>query len=265
LEFCRWEHASLLFFGYTFACALLVPGLDVSSRVRCACGCAAGVAIVFLSPLLQFYGMLWRFLLLPALVLFVGYWTSGLLFRAPSPRLESLLSAVDTALRVRQTAGAVERPAAEFLEIAYAAVYALIPIALAIYSIVTPPDRLDLDRFWTVVLVTDFICFAFLPWIQTRPPRALEQGEPWRSSFRQLNLRVVGAASIRVNTCPSGHAAEAAAAALLVSNALAPVFAGMLFAALAVSAGAVYGRYHYALDAISGWMVALVVWLVIWR
>jgi hypothetical protein len=27
-----------------------------------------------------------------------------------------------------------------------------------------------------------------------------------------------------------------------------------------VSAGTVLGRYHYALDAITGWMVAVVVW-----
>lgn len=35
----------------------------------------------------------------------------------------------------------------------------------------------------------------------------------------------------------------------------------MLFAALAVSAGAVFGRYHYATDALTGWIVAASVWL----
>jgi hypothetical protein len=37
----------------------------------------------------------------------------------------------------------------------------------------------------------------------------------------------------------------------------------VLFAAAAVPAGAVYGRYHYALDAMSGWVVALVVWVLV--
>jgi hypothetical protein len=34
----------------------------------------------------------------------------------------------------------------------------------------------------------------------------------------------------------------------------------MLLNALAVSAGAVLGRYHYALDVGTGWLVAIVVW-----
>src|SRR4029079_8581446 len=148
---------------------------------------------------------------------------------------------------------------AEFLEFSYAAVFALIPLALALHlHFARAPDA---DRFWTVILVTDFICFAMLPWIQTRPPRSLEAGEPWSSSFRSFNLRLLGAASIRVNTFPSGHAAEALAAALLVSNLRAGVFIWMLFNAAAVSAGAVFGRYHYAIDAFAGWLVALSVWL----
>jgi hypothetical protein len=34
----------------------------------------------------------------------------------------------------------------------------------------------------------------------------------------------------------------------------------MFAAGLAVSAGAVLGRYHYAADAIAGWAVALIVY-----
>jgi hypothetical protein len=37
----------------------------------------------------------------------------------------------------------------------------------------------------------------------------------------------------------------------------------MLFNALAVSAGAVLGRYHYAADAFTGWLVALGVWVIL--
>jgi PAP2 superfamily len=265
MEFCRWEWASLLFLVYTFVCALLLRGLTPSARLKSASGSAVGIGVVCASAFLTPHGMAWRFLVLPALVLFIAYRSSGLLFRTPSPRVEAFLFEVDRALRIRQTASAAARPAAELLEFAYAAVYALIPIALAMHYVVTPSARIDSDRFWTVVLVTDFVCFACLPWIQSRPPRTLEADEPWRSAFRRLNQRVVGAASIQVNTCPSGHAAEAVAAALLVSNAPAPVVTGMVFAALAVSAGAVYGRYHYAVDAISGWAVALVVWVLIWR
>ena len=34
----------------------------------------------------------------------------------------------------------------------------------------------------------------------------------------------------------------------------------MAVAAALVSAGTVFGRYHYAADAIAGWIVAAVVW-----
>jgi hypothetical protein len=37
----------------------------------------------------------------------------------------------------------------------------------------------------------------------------------------------------------------------------------MWLAALAVSAGAVLGRYHFALDAAAGWAVALAVWTLV--
>lgn len=260
LEFCRWEQASLVFFGYTLACGLLLPGLTRQARMKTAIGCVAGVAVVCWSA--SDPAPARRFLLLPAAVLFVGYWSSGLLFRAATPRVESILRTYDARLRIPEAAAAVPRPVAEVLEFAYAAVYALIPLALLIHLLDPPLERIDRDWFWTVVLVTDFICFGMLPWIQSRPPRAIEHAEPWQSSFRRFNLRVLGSASIGVNTCPSGHAAEALVAALLVSNAPAHVFAAMLLAALAVSAGAVLGRYHYAIDVVSGWGIAVLVWAV---
>ena len=260
LDFCRWEQASLVFLGYTFVCALLLGGLTSNARLKCAVACLAGLAIVLWSASLPPAGGLGRFLFLPALMLLIGYWSSGLLFRAPTPRVESFLRTADVRLRIRETAASAPRVTAEVLEFAYAFVYLLVPIALGIRVAMTSPADADADRFWTVILVTDFICFGLLPWIQSRPPRAIETADPWRSSFRAFNVRVLRATSIQVNTCPSGHAAEAVAAALLVSTAPPPVFAAMMFAAAAVSAGAVYGRYHYALDAISGWIVAGIVW-----
>lgn len=257
--FRAWEWASLAFVTYTVVCSALLPGLGRTARIRSAIGSLAGAVVTVLSASLHPYAVLHNWIL-PPLVLLLGYWSSGLLFRAPTPRVEAALCGIDRSLAVRAAAARMPRPIAEFLEFAYAGVYALIPTALVIHLFVTAVP--DPDRFWTVILVTDFICFGMLPWIQSRPPRALETGEPWRSSFRTVNLRILGAASIRVNTCPSGHAAEALAAALLVLNAPVAVFVWMLFAALAVSAGAVLGRYHYAVDAIAGWIVAFAVWLM---
>jgi membrane-associated phospholipid phosphatase len=113
------------------------------------------------------------------------------------------------------------------------------------------------------VLVTDFVCFGALPWIQTRPPRVLEAEQPWRSGIRSFNVGLLGRLSIGVNTVPSGHAAEALAAALLLSDAPGGVAVWMWVAAAAISAGAVYGRYHFAVDAVAGWLVALIVWSLV--
>jgi hypothetical protein len=246
-------------FAYTAILAVILPRLPPGARARALGGSAAGVAATATSVLVPSHVLLHGWLL-PPLLLLLAYWTSGLLFTAPMPRAEQALRLIDHVLRVRAISSGTPRWIAELLEFSYAAVYALIPIALALYLRFTASP--DSDRFWTVILVTDYVCFGMLPWIQTRPPRALEPGDPWRSSLRALNLRVLGAASIRVNTCPSGHAAEALTAALLVSNAPFPVVAWMLFNALAVSAGAVFGRYHYATDAIAGWLVAVAVWVV---
>ena len=254
-----WELASGVMFAYTAILAAILPRLPPGARARALGGSAAGVAATATSVLVS-SPVLVHGWLLPPLLLLLAYWTSGLLFTAPMPRVEKALRRVDRVLRVRPISSGAPRWIAEFLEFSYAAVYALIPIGLVLYLRFTVFP--DYDRFWTVILVTDYVCFAALPWVQTRPPRALEPGDPWRSSLRALNLRVLGAASIRVNTFPSGHAAEALAAALLVSHAPSGVVAWMLFNALAVSAGAVFGRYHYAIDAAAGWLVAVVVWLV---
>ena len=154
------------------------------------------------------------------------------------------------------------RVLAEVLEAAYAGVYLLIPLALLAREAFLPSP--DPDGFWAVVLITDFVCFGVLPWVQTRPPRALEPGEPWASSVRRFNLRLLGATSIQVNTFPSGHAAEALAAFLLVLAAPAGVVFLMFLAALAVSAGAVLGRYHFLADAVAGWVVAVGVFLIVY-
>jgi membrane-associated phospholipid phosphatase len=257
--FRHWEIASALMFAYTAILAASLRGLGPGTCARAFTGSLSGVVLTAASVLTPLNVFLHGWLLPPVLLL-LAYWTSGLLFSAPMPLAEQTLQAIDRALCIRVISASTPRWIAEALELSYAAVYALIPIALALHLRFTVPP--DPDRFWTVILVTDYVCFAVLPWIQTRPPRALEPGDPWRSSLRALNLRVLGAASIRVNTFPSGHAAEALAAALLVLNAPSVVVVWMLFNALAVSSGAVFGRYHYATDAIAGWLVAVAVWFV---
>lgn len=255
-----WIAASLAFFVYLLAVAPVIPGLNRPGRILAALGSFAGLAIALAAhaapplPLLHDW-------LVPPVLLLLGYWTTGLLFAAPMPRVEKALWALDRWLDVEPAARATPRWLADVLEAAYVGIYFLVPLALVIH--VASAERPDPERFWTIVLVTDFICFACFPWIQTRPPRALSPFQPWDTAVRRLNLRLLGSTSIQANTFPSGHAAEALAAALLVAAAPWPISAAVAITALLVSAGAVLGRYHYAADAFTGWAVALVVWFAL--
>ena len=257
-----WQLACVVYFLYVALLAVWrspEPAEGRSATRRAFAGAACGLVLTFVSSVVH-VTVLNDWILPPALLL-IGYWSSGFLFVAPRPAQEAALRWLDDRVNVSSIAARTPRALAEVFESAYAGVYVLIPIALVIYLTFAP--RPDPDRFWAIVLVTDFICFALLPWIQTRPPRALEISEPWSSSVRAFNLRMLGATSIQVNTFPSGHAAEGLAAALLVTAAPPAIVLAMLTAALAVAAGAVLGRYHYLADAIAGWVVAVLVFVVI--
>jgi hypothetical protein len=254
-----WQIASAAFFVYVGLVALSRGRRQAAGR-RILALTAAGLAVVLVSgaaPVRVLQEWIW-----PPLLLLIAYWSSGLLFVAPQPRQERALRWLDDRLGVRDLATRTPRGLAEVFEAAYAGVYLLIPLALLLH--LTYASAPDPDTFWSIVLTTDLLCFGVLPWVQTRPPRALESGEPWSSSIRTFNLRVLGATSIQVNTFPSGHAAEGLVAALLVLDAPAAVVALMLMAGLSVSAGAVLGRYHYLADALVGWVVAVAVFLVVY-
>ena len=249
--------ASVAYFAYVAIVGLTLPGL--ASRRR---GLAAGISAVGLglaAAASAAEGFWLESFLLPLLLLLVGYWASGTLWVTPQPRFERLLAAFDTALDIPRLAARLPRILCELLELSYVGIYALIPLALLLH-VGYAPDA-DPERFWTVVLVTDYLCFAMLPWIQTRPPRALEAVEPCRSSIRTLNLGLLQRTSIGVNTVPSGHAAEAMAIALLLMDAPTAIALVGLSGAILVSAGAVSGRYHYVLDVVAGWAVAVAVFV----
>ncbi|MBA2302402.1 MAG: phosphatase PAP2 family protein [Acidobacteria bacterium] len=250
-----WAVASLVYFAYLAAAAAVRTGLFTGARVRVWIGAAIGLAVSAIAASVTSFWL--RDVLLPPVLLLTAYWTSGLSWVRPMPRVERWLGAFDRRLRVPEIAARLPRVLSGFFELAYVGVYPLIPIALMLELIGSA--RPDATRFWTVILITDYICFAMLPWIQTRPPRVLESG-PYNSRLRAFNLALLGHASIGVNTVPSGHAAEGLAVALLLSDAHPGIAATMAFSAVAISAATVLGRYHYALDALAGWAVAIAVW-----
>lgn len=251
-----WAAASVAYFLYIGAVAAFLPRLSTAARLRVAAVAVVGLGVSFAGG--QATAFWARSLIWPPVALLLAYWASGLLWTGPMPRIERWLAASDARLGIPRLVARMPRALILVLEAAYAGIYPVIPIALVLHLWFSPGA--DADRFWSVVLVTDFICFGMLPWIQTRPPRAIEAAQPWTSPLRTFNVSLLGRLSIGVNTVPSGHAAEALAAALLLSDAPPVIALGMWTVAAAISAGAVFGRYHYAVDALAGWIVALVVW-----
>jgi hypothetical protein len=247
--------ASLLYFLYIAIVAALLPGLARAGRWRAAAAACAGALLTAVTAWTATFWL--RDVVLPLSLLLAAYWSSGLLWTRPMPRIEARLAAIDRRLRIPEICASTPWFLRELLELAYMAVYPLIPLALLLH--LRYGEAPDADRFWTVVLLTDYLCFAMLPWIQTRPPRATETRAPWPSWVRVFNEKLLGHTSISANTLPSGHAAEATVVALLLADAPWPIAAWMAFNALAISAGAVLGRYHYAADALTGWAVAVIV------
>ena len=258
-----WQVVALSYVSYLAAVsftrrdfARARPALLVAAAV--AWGAFVLLGGLPLSPLLS--------VVVPSIVLLTGYWLSGLLFVRPDVRLERWLRAVDDRVLIRS--GVLERyrqsPDAvqSFFEVSYLLVYLAVPAGAATVILSGHPEHLD--RFWTLVLCAEFVCYGMLPWLQTRPPRALEPGHGTRiAGVRRLNLRLVNQASIQVNTLPSGHAAGAFATALAVLSISPTAGVAFLLLALSISIATVVGRYHYVVDTVLGALVALALWLTV--
>jgi membrane-associated phospholipid phosphatase len=191
-------------------------------------------------------------------LLFVAYRTAGVFYERPDEALESRLLAVDRRLGISRAASSPAVTA--LLEAAYVCVYLVIPAGAIVVVRTASPGAAQ--TFWTTVLAAGFVCYGALPWLQTRPPRAIERPAHADAPaiLRRLNLAILKRGSVGVNTLPSGHAATAVAVALSVWSS-APL-AGALFGLLAllIAASTIAGRYHYAVDTALGVAVGVGAW-----
>lgn len=199
--------------------------------------------------------------LVPIPILLAGYWLSGLFFVQPMTDVESWLLRIDTRL-ARGLSSPCPWLLREYLELAYVLVYVVVPAGALTLVFGGHPE--SVPRFWAVVLLAEFVSYGALPWVQTRPPRAIEAGScpPAPSPLRRFNIGVLRRASNQVNTLPSGHAAGAVATALVVAGVMPTVGAVFLIVAASIAVATVVGRYHYAVDSLLGVVVALLAYIV---
>lgn len=257
----HWQGVAIGYVSY-LAVVSLTRREFASARPRLLIAAAAAWVLFIvgrtpLSPAME--------VVVPSLVLLIGYWLSGLLFVRPDAGIERRLQSVDERILTRSGLLARYRLGSrlviEYFELSYLLVYLAVPAGAATLAIAGHAEQIG--RFWTVVLLAEFACYGMLPWIQTRPPRVLEAPAGSRGPIGMLNQRIVDRASIRANTVPSGHAAGAIATALAVASAMPVAGAVFLVISISIAIATVLGRYHYIVDTVLGAIVALVAWTLV--
>ena len=255
------EAIAVAYFSYLAITALLVPlPSDRRARVWMASGLVVGVEIILArassTPLLEAVRD-W----LPALVILFAYYVTGLFFVAPSTRVEGWLKRWDDRLIGARRFERVPRAVRVYLDAVYDACFLIIPAGFAVLAWAGQSARAD--HYWTLVSAAEFLAFGTLPWFQARPPWAIEARRAIdRAAFRRFSLSWVNYTTIHANTFPSAHASASLAVALAVWPAV--PWAGVLLGVLAVSiaVASVVGRFHYAIDAVTGLLLAVALWAV---
>lgn len=262
-----WHLFVTAYFAYLAGLSAFLPMRGGRWRVAPLAACAS-LPLLMLPISTEGLPRLFLEVLLPSAFLVSSYWLSGLFFTRPMTRAEAWLLRADRCLMPRlglewlATRG--PRWMLEILELSYLLVYALVPAGALVLVVAGHPGQLA--RYWAVVFAATLACYAMLPWLQTRPPRAIEPVDPFNGRtlwFHTVNLAVLSHGSHHANTVPSGHAAGAFAAALAVASVLPAVGAGFLVLATMIAIATVVGRYHYAIDTLLGAVVALAAWAMV--
>jgi membrane-associated phospholipid phosphatase len=147
------------------------------------------------------------------------------------------------------------------LEFSYLLVYGVGPFVV---GILYGYHRRELvDRVMLIYLFGTLLAYALFPYFPSDPPRTVFPGMDLpgvMTPLRRLNLAIVGGYGIHSSVFPSAHVSSAFSAAwglLLLFREKRWAGWAMLIYAVSVALATVYGRYHYALDAIAGLVVSL--------
>jgi len=228
--------------------------------------------------------------LFPALLLLVAYRESGFLLTPdPTHHLDYVFVEWDRRLLqshlVQALLGAGSPWLEHYLELAYLLCYPLVPLGVAAMHFVSPPgaanvappsgrqapagcrryDGRALDDFWTAVLLATLCCYAVYPFFPLTPPRVLFGDVPGprvAPLLRNLNSWLLDHYSVQACIFPSGHVAAVTAVALSVRKHAPRWGALFLFLAASVACATVYGRYHYAADAVAGAWVGVMAYAI---
>lgn len=150
-----------------------------------------------------------------------------------------------------------------FLELCYALVYVVGPVSLL--ALIANGRRNRIDRFWLAYLAGTLGAYALFPYFLSQPPRTAFAGQDlpdFLTLLRQFNLWIAGRYDIHSSVFPSAHVSSALSAAWGLLDTLPErpwIGWTMAVYGLCVAIATVYGRYHYAVDALAGIGISLLV------
>ncbi len=148
-----------------------------------------------------------------------------------------------------------------YLEVCYLLVYAVGFYGIAVLYAVNKRERID--AFVSAYALSGLLCYAMFPFFPSDPPRTLFASDlpNVTTPLRHLNLLLVNGAGIHSSVFPSAHVSTGFAAAWALTHLLPerPWFGrGLLVYAISMSVATLYGRYHFAVDAVAGFAVSLI-------
>jgi len=123
--------------------------------------------------------------------------------------------------------------------------------------------RDQLNTFWFAYLAGTLASYALFPYFPSDPPRTVFAGADLPhivTIFRRFNLTILGQYGIHSSVFPSAHVSSAFACAwgLFVTMPDRRRFSAMVAVfALSVAIATIYGRYHFAVDALAGLAISL--------
>jgi membrane-associated phospholipid phosphatase len=148
------------------------------------------------------------------------------------------------------------------LETCYLLVYALPAFSMTMLYLFRKSQRAD--SLLVIYLLGLFLSYIQFPFWPSEPPRVVFPGEDAptvETAIRQFNQWILGGYGIHTSVFPSAHVSGAFAAAFGLKRVLGErpwVYRGVFVYAALVAIATVYGRYHYAADAVAGVAVAIV-------
>lgn len=147
------------------------------------------------------------------------------------------------------------------LELSYTLMYAIPVLSVAVLYLCRRRERVD--RFFFTFLLGSLTAYSLFPYFPSEPPRFVFPGQDLPgvvTVFRQFNLWLLDTFDIRTSVFPSGHVTGAfsAAFAMLLAYPERKRFGGcLLILATSIALATVYGRYHYAVDGVAGFLISV--------